>query len=300
MHYPPPPPPPGYQPPSFGTASTGTPQSWEVGEVISSAFEAFKLSWGPLVAGVFISGLIRQVPTILIQVGFGMMGISDETGGAGVHVSASPALVVLGVGISLFGLLAALALYSFFNVGLIRMYCAAARNEPIDLGVLFRGLDRLLPMVGVQLLFGLAVGLGLLFFIVPGIILSLGLLFAPYYVADAGLGPVEAIKASWAATTGERGKVFLFGVAACGVSLLGLLACCLGIYAAVPVISIATAIIYTRISGSSGSSGGMGAPPFPGPGFAGYPGGGYGPPPGGGYGPPPGGGYGPPPGGGYG
>jgi hypothetical protein len=285
MHYPPPPPP-GYQPPSFGAAPQGAPQSWEVSEVISTAFEAFKLSWGPLVAGVFISGFVQQVPWILIQVGLGMMGISRDPE-IGMHASASPVLVVLGVGISLFGLLVALGVSGFLTVGLNRMYCAAARNEPVSVGVLFGGLDRLLPMLAVQLLVGLAVGVGFLFFVVPGIILALGLIFAPFYVADAGLGPVEAIKASWAATTGERGKVFLFGFAACGVALLGLLACCLGVYAAVPVIGIATATIYTRISGRTGSNGGMGAPPFPGPGF-----GGYGAPPGGGYGPPPGGGYG--------
>jgi uncharacterized membrane protein len=63
------------------------------------------------------------------------------------------------------------------------------------------------------------------------------------------MGPLEAMRASWAATTGHKGNLFLMGLAFLGITLGGLLACCIGIIPAVPLCYIATAVIFTRLSG---------------------------------------------------
>jgi hypothetical protein len=145
----------------------------------------------------------------------------------------------------------------------------------------------------------LAIAIGFLLLIIPGIIVALGLSYATYFVADAGLGPIEALKASWAATNGSKGKLFLFGIVAFFIALAGVIACCIGIIPAVTLTMLAQAMIYVRLSGRGTTSGGF-DPYAGGGGFA--PQGGYGAPPQGGYGgPPAGGGYGgPPAGGGYG
>ena len=139
---------------------------------------------------------------------------------------------------------------------------------------------------------------------IPVIVISLGLSMAEFYVVDQGMGPVQALKASWSVTSGQKGKIFLLGLISVGVILLGYLACCIGVFAAMPTIQVANAMVYCALSGTIGYNafqqygGGYGGPP--GGGYGGPPtGGGYGgPPAGGGYGgPPAGGGYGGPPGG---
>src|SRR5262249_36576075 len=147
---------------------------------------------------------------------------------------------------------------------------------------------------------------------VPGVILGLGLSLSSYYCIDQKMGPIDAMKASWAATNGQKGKIFLFGLVAFLLIIAGYLACLCGAFVAIPVVMVAFATIYLRLSGTMGSgqappygAGGYPAPGFgpPGPGYGappgGYGGGGYGPQGGGYGGPPGGGGYGPP-GGGFG
>ena len=141
-------------------------------------------------------------------------------------------------------------------------------------------------------------GFGFVLLIVPGVILSLGLLLAPYYVVDAQMGPIAAMKASWGATRGQKGDVFVLVLAGVGLALLGLVMCFFGILATFPIYSVAVAAAYTRMSGLGVAPPMYGAAPPPGYPQAPPPPGGYGPPgPPPGYGPPgPPPGYGPPPG----
>jgi uncharacterized membrane protein len=85
--------------------------------------------------------------------------------------------------------------------------------------------------------------------IVPGVILALGWSLAPFYVVDAGMGPIEAMKASWSATRGQKGEIFVLGIASVGLTLLGVLMCCVGVLATSPILYVAFAIAFIRMSG---------------------------------------------------
>jgi hypothetical protein len=197
---------------------------------------------------------------------------------------------------------------AFFRVGLVRINLAAARGQKPNFADLFSGGPLFLRMVGLQLLLMVAYLVGCAAFVVGMVFVALALCLADYYAVDANMGVIDAMKASYEATKGNRGNIFVFGLVVFGISLVGMLACCVGVLIAGAVASVAMAIIYTRLSGRGGAA----APPQPmapqgyPPAGGGYPpqggaGGGYPPPGGGGYGPPPGGGgYGPPPGGGQG
>lgn len=291
-----PPPMMGAPPPGGGAA-----QPWDVGEVVSLAFDQFKRTWGVLI-GAFIvdaivAGLPGQIPQVIAQ-----SGAMDPT---------DPAFLAINGVCTLIGL----ALGAFMASGLIKIYVTAARGGEPAFGDLFSGGSKTLKILATQFLMGFAILIGFLLLIVPGIILALGLAFSTYYVADADMGPIDAMKASWEATNGSKGKLFLLGIVGFLIVLVGIIACCIGAIPAAAIVTLANAIVFIRISGRGATpsgfdpnAGGMGggfAPAAPG-GF-GAPPGGFGPggaPPGGGYGGPPqgGGGYGGPPqgGGGYG
>ncbi len=270
----------------------GGPIPWEPGEVLSAAWEIVKVHWPVLIFAPFVGQLIAGVPGQVIN------GIGAASGDQNVQI-----------GMNLVGTLIGLVAGAFFNVGITRVFLSAARGEQPRFGDIFSGGNRFLALLGAQFLVGLCVIVGFLLLIIPGIYAALALSQTNYYVVDKNMGPIEAMQASWRATEGQKGNIFLFGLLSMLVILGGLLACCVGVFPAGAVVGLGAAIVYTRISGSTGSSqfqsyggppgGGWQGPPGgygPGAGY-GPPGAGYGPP-GGGYGPP-GGGYGPP-GGGYG
>lgn len=255
----------------------GGPQTWEVGDVIGFGWERFKASWGVLVGiffvGTFLMRLPGAIPTVMQSAG--VFGHDQES-------------VWIGSGLST---LITLFVQPFFMAGFLRSWLAATRGQAPQFGDLFAGGRYYLPLLGVSLLTTLAVLTGYLLLIVPGIILGCGLGFAQFYVVDQNLGAIDAMKASWAATNGHKMKIFLFGIAAFFVVLLGEFACCVGILAAVPVVGIAACAIYLHISGQWQGRPGPMSPVGYGGGPAGAPPVGYGAPPPGGFGSP---GYGPP------
>ncbi len=241
-----------YAPPvAAGAASTqwaaGAPLDWEIGEVLAQAWGIFKQHALVLVLAPIIVQVISQVVGFAIQLPMAAVGDSVVL------------LVVLGV----VAFVAQMGVAMFFAVGLTRLFVGAARGETPEFGVLFSGGDRILPVGLCQLLLGLAVGIGMVLLIVPGIIAALGLMFGLYYCVDRSMGPVESLRTSWDATQGQRGKLFLYGLACVGLVLLGVLACIVGILVAYPLILLGTAIIYTRLSGTAGAPALGGGAPSP-------------------------------------
>jgi hypothetical protein len=270
----------------------GAPQPWDIGETFGLAWEGFKRCWGVLVGSYFLSAIIGgvpgQAPAILVATHTVDQGSTE-------YWTVYSICTVLG-----------LMIQSFFQPGLIRIWLAVARGQAPEFGAMFGGGSKFLPVFATLLLTILAIMIGYVFLVVPGVIIGLGLMFSQFYVVDADMGPIEGMKASWQATNGHKGKLFLFSLVGGIVIFLGLLACCVGIYATLPIFWIALSIVYVRLSGRGTTSSGYDM----GGGYGGYGGGygggvppGYGAPPAGGYGAPPaGGGYGgpPPQGGGYG
>ncbi len=264
--------------PPHGGAPAGPPgatQYWEIGEVYSRAWELFKPNWVTLVFTIFLGSFVGQLPGVVVNFIKQSAQLAPD----------DPAAISLtGVG-TLIGVL----IGQFFQVGYIRIWVGAARGGTPQFGEMFQGGSRFLPLLGGSLLVGLAVVAGYIALIVPGIIVGLGLCLTQFYIVDQGLSPIDAIKASWRDTSGQKGKLFLFFLVGGALMIAGYLACCVGVLVAIPVFSLAFTIVYLRISGR-----GDAMPPAPTYGGGGY--GGYGGSPG--FTPPTG--YGPPPPGGFG
>jgi uncharacterized membrane protein len=226
---------PGGNPIESASSNEVEPVPWEIGEVVSLAWERFQANWA-LFVFIYLpmtacSLALEQASELLVWL----------------HVIRADSRVALAVRVA--SVVAALAFTSFFQVGFLRIALNAARSRPVRLRMLVSGGDRMLPMLWTTLFVQVATLVGLLLFIVPGLVLNLGLGLAPYYVVDAGLGPVAAIKKSWAATHGQ--KLDLLVLLLTGVALLffGLLMFGIGIGAAGPVFVLAQTIVFTRISG---------------------------------------------------
>lgn len=102
--------------------------------------------------------------------------------------------------------------------------------------------------LGVWILSFIVVVLGLVAFVIPGIILGLGFSLAPYLVVDRGLGPIGAMGESWRITKGHKWRLFLLFLVLLGINILGLLALVLGVLVAIPVSLLAMAHAYRTLS----------------------------------------------------
>jgi hypothetical protein len=144
----------------------------------------------------------------------------------------------------------------FLEIGLVRIGLAFADGRPTAVPALWTGTagPLYLRYVAGSILYGLIVLAGTLLLIVPGIILSIGLFYYSYLIVDKDAGPVDALKQSWALTKGVRWRLFLFGLAALGINVLGLLALVVGLFITVPTTFVALAYVYRQLQHQSAAA----------------------------------------------
>lgn len=156
-----------------------------VSEVISETFSIYGQNLGALLGSAIV---------VFIVVGL-IAGILQAAGGL--------ILVLLAAAVRMAGN----ALYVGFVVKLVQDTRDGRRDEGV--GDLFSAATpAILPLIGFGILFGIGVTIGLLFLVVPGLILltfwSVG---APAIVAE-GIGPIDAFKRSWQLVRGDAWAVF--------------------------------------------------------------------------------------------
>ena len=105
-----------------------------------------------------------------------------------------------------------------------------------------------LKFAAASLIAGLAILVGFILLIVPGIIASILFMFVGYLVIEKGLGPIDALKESARITEGNRMQLFLFGLALIGINLIGVLALLVGLLVSIPVSFLATVHVYRTLS----------------------------------------------------
>jgi len=214
---------------------SGSPRGFDTREVLEAAWQITKVHWPLLVAAVVVvglpGGLASSVPTFAVL--FRLVE-ENSTEYWGIYATSTLASQILG---------------TFFQVGLLRISLAVSRGKPPDFVTIFSGFDRFLPLLVANLVYYFSLMLGTFLFIVPGVIFLVGFSLAPFYCVDARLGPLAALGESWRALRGHKAQMFLFICAACGVYLLGFLACCVGALFAGALLYVAWSLIYIRLSG---------------------------------------------------
>jgi hypothetical protein len=156
-----------------------------VGNVVNETFSIYGQNLGPVLGSAVV---------VLVLVGFAA-GLLQGIGG-----------VVLGL-LAAALRLAGQALYTGFVVELVRDVRDGKRDQTV--GDLFEAaMPFILPLIGFGILFGIAVTIGFIFLVVPGLILitfwSVG---APAIVVEQ-IGPIDAFGRSWSLVRGRAWPVF--------------------------------------------------------------------------------------------
>jgi uncharacterized membrane protein len=227
-----------YAPPPPPPPTLGQPGMLDATEAVSTAWAIFKTQWGPLVGAWVLTSVITMVPGQAPNaMQMSMRGSSTPSNPLNVWIVGGVAWIVL------------LALSTFFHVGMVRLVLQAARGETVNFSLLFSGADRFWPAFAVVLLQTVLGLVGCALLIIPGLFVYLALSFSNFYVIDARMGPIQAMKASIGVVKVQWGQIFLFWLLSGLVMFAGLLACCVGYFASVPVAQLASAVAFIRISG---------------------------------------------------
>ncbi|CAB4794571.1 MAG: hypothetical protein F2894_05675 [Actinobacteria bacterium] len=222
---PPPPPPPGFTPPPPppppGAMSSGA--GFTPGAAISYAWSATMKNLGPLV----LMTLVILVAQVVLQVGF--------SGGRGVVA------LLLSIVTSVVSLILAM--------GLTRAALRVTDGGTPELSQLTET-DQLGPYIVQAILVGIAIGIGLLLCLIPGLIAAVLFAFAGYVVIDGRDGDaVGAIKRSFEIVKGNFGAVLGLFVLLMLINIVGALLCGIGLLFTYPMSSVAVAYAYRTLNG---------------------------------------------------
>ncbi|MFT4703698.1 MAG: hypothetical protein ACI81R_001390 [Bradymonadia bacterium] len=120
---------------------------------------------------------------------------------------------LLGALVGIFGMFISVIAAFLMQAAIVTTVLERSADGTVHLErALARTMKRLIPMVITSLLCGLAISVGLMFFIVPGIILAIGLFAAIPMVIAEDIDPMDAIRGSWELTKGHKMDIFVTGL----------------------------------------------------------------------------------------
>lgn len=132
----------------------------------------------------------------------------------------------------------------FLQLGLARVGLNLISGKEVSIGMLFGEGSKLLSAIGATIVLGVAILIGLVLLIVPGIYIALRYGQVINAIVDRDLGIMEAFSYSESITTNNRMNLFLLGLLALVGIIIGAIPCGLGLIIVGPVIWLAALVAY--------------------------------------------------------
>lgn len=182
--------------------------------------EPGELTFGEVARGTVEAVSTNILPTAIYAVVMAVVGSALDLTYAGAlngRVAGSGALALLESSYGLAAAVVGLLLFLVANIGQYFLWEAMMRNAGLARGL---GRHRYVAFVAQSILILLATTFGLLFLIVPGLVMFARWSIAPALVVRSDLGMVEAMRRSWNTLKGNSTPVILVSLAIGGIVLL--------------------------------------------------------------------------------
>lgn len=147
------------------------------------------------------------------------------------------------------------------NMGTVHLTLSLARGQKRSYKELFTTIKPFWSFLGASLLVALAVSVGMVFLVIPGVILALTLQFYSYLIIDKRLGVVDSLKESARITRGHKWRLFWLMIVLAIINVIGALIFGVGLLVSIPLTMMAMIHVYLKLSGSQFTA----APPPPAP-----------------------------------
>jgi len=165
-------------------------------ETLSSSFEVYKKCFWRYLGLLGLVGVVIAVPSMLLAV---------------VKIVVAKGLQQVLIMLVLTIAIAWIAMVTKIGVDLACLHFL--NGEKPNSNVLWKPASITFPYLGATILFYLAIGIGCLALVIPGIYVYIRLQFYFYFLLEYECGPIESLKASWVCTENSLMELALF----CGV-----------------------------------------------------------------------------------
>lgn len=132
----------------------------------------------------------------------------------------------------------------FFMLGQTKIGLNVVSGKPFDVGMMFSGGRWLIKGFVAYLLYLIMVFVGLVLFLVPGIIIILRFGMYQSAIVDRNMGIIESLKYSWQLTKGNGLNLFLIVLFSILIVVAGCLALIVGMFFAFPMILLMWIVAY--------------------------------------------------------
>ncbi|MBY0288541.1 MAG: hypothetical protein K2X52_15540 [Mycobacteriaceae bacterium] len=236
---------PGGYPPAAGPGFPGA-QELNVGEAFSWAWNKFSKNAAALIVPALVYSVIIG---ILVGAVYGLAFAlaptqTYESYGTSYSYEASfgfASVLALIVGYLILMVVAA-AMQSAYLGGLLDI----ANGQPVTIGSFFKPRN-VGSVIVATLIIGIAAGL-LSFCFIGGIAVSLFTLFATVIIVDRKASPIDAIKQSFEITKNNFVPVILALLVIYAITIVGALACLIGLIVAIPVAALFLVYTYRKLT----------------------------------------------------
>ena len=165
----------------------------DVGKVLKNGWDLFVKDIGPLIVAALVPGVVMFIGIIIAYVAFLIPVLTTSNDGeasTGAVVGGSIAVAIV--------VIVAIVLTIPFYGAIVRMVLRRVREgRPAQYGDIWSCWDQWFSLVVAIVVVGLLVGLGFVFFIVPGVILATMWVFVLPIIVDRRVGLGEAMGMSW-------------------------------------------------------------------------------------------------------
>ncbi|MCW2751883.1 MAG: hypothetical protein JWR83_2993 [Aeromicrobium sp.] len=231
-----PPPPPGGTPPPLVPGGS----SFSAGDAIGYGWRKFGQNAGP----ILLATLLLIVASIAVSAiagaitGSGFDGTAMTTDGGSIGFSAGG--LVAQIITSVVGFI--------IGAGITRGALDITEGRKFNLAAAFGKLN-LGNVLLTSLLVGIVEAIGFALLFIPGVIVAFFTIFAVYFVVDKDTSPIESVTSSFNLIKANAGDTILMILLSIAVVILGVIALCVGIFVAIPVVTIGWAYAYKTFLG---------------------------------------------------
>ncbi|HEY3963995.1 MAG TPA: hypothetical protein VGM05_05515 [Planctomycetaceae bacterium] len=228
-------------------AGAWAPTPIDAGDILNRSWEIYKRELGLMIAAILIA---FGIPFgINIALSFVQQIAVLAVGGGGPPGGNPNQAVGLVLGLSLVSMVINFSIQTFMQAGLTVFMLRVARGGSPEISDLFSGKQYFWRFFWGSILLNLMIFFGLIFLIVPGVILALMFWPMTYVIADRNVGVLDALQQAKEATSGNYMAVFVLALASFGITLLGLLACGIGLLFSAPLTTLLLAVAYCGMTG---------------------------------------------------
>lgn len=132
----------------------------------------------------------------------------------------------------------------FLSLGFTKIILFLAEDKYVEVSDMFNNFNIFLSYFVSSFLYGIAIFLGTILLILPGIWVAIRFQFYPYFIIEEGSSSFDALRLSYEYTTGFTLELFILGVVVVVLNAIGVLFFGIGIILTYPLTTMAVAVVY--------------------------------------------------------